>query len=973
MDEREVGSAAFPTSKDVPFPYPNPYPQQLDLMDAVLLSLKFRGSSYHSNSPLDPSPSGRSPSNPRKASVWMLESPTGTGKSLSLCCSLLAWLQYAEERDLQPPSSDDTTGANDIGNDDDHKAPLHPDRTGIDWLDSWQSPDEIYRQKLAAQVRERAMNARVRLGDAIRGIRTDDDVADRSRRLSRRQDALRRALDTTKIAQQKSKKRKRAKVSVVSMSNYVDLCLDDYRSDEESGKATAQDSISLSYEDSDDDEADEQFPSMLLIGNRSSASTSLQSDAESLLSGAALDGSLALKAVRPSSLPPPKPVASVAAGSGVRKIIYAARTHSQLSQFVAEFAKTPFATSHRIVALGGRKSLCANPDVLKLSSERAMNDACLDLKYSCAQRSSSAAVSTLALHTLAHPTPIEEASDLGRKCGVCGYYASRVALPGAHIVALPYSMLLSPRTRQSIGLSLQGSIVVVDEAHNLPEALRSQHSTSLSLPVVQSALQQLNKYVQRYSQRLAGRNLNYLGQLARLCRAIVKYLEKMSKNSNEKERRMVTPEELMTELRLGNMNLFKILRYLEYTRLSQKLMGFRCQYSPSENAPNKDSAEVPIDDGLSKHVSAMSVVQTFIEKISFSGQEGKIVIDIPPVPSSDVQERVATVSYAALRYVLLRPAVFFENILEEAHALALVGGTLRPFVHVAAELLGQEGDWIERAAAADAQMQASSPQKVSDAVVTPEFTAFTCDHVVSASNVFLQCYASGPTGQRLDFRHQARSSPLVCDELGRLINDVCRIVPSGVVVFVPSYGYEMFLVKHWQTTGLWHELSKSKVLHREPKNPQQLDSSLQAFARDAKHGALLFSVIGGKMSEGINFSDDMARCVIVVGLPFPDITDAELKEKMDSMDASPNQVVSGQAYYQNLCMRAVNQSVGRAIRHANDYASILLVDARYRSDQRVWSGLPRWLKKGASNLNQMDSAFSFQHQELQNFHLDKLR
>lgn len=38
--------------------------------------------------------------------------------------------------------------------------------------------------------------------------------------------------------------------------------------------------------------------------------------------------------------------------------------------------------------------------------------------------------------------------------------------------------------------------------------------------------------------------------------------------------------------------------------------------------------------------------------------------------------------------------------------------------------------------------------------------------------------------------------------------------------------------------------------------------------------------------------------------------------------------VSGRSYYQTLCMRAVNQSIGRAIRHANDWAAIVLVDRR---------------------------------------------
>ena len=101
-------------------------------------------------------------------------------------------------------------------------------------------------------------------------------------------------------------------------------------------------------------------------------------------------------------------------------------------------------------------------------------------------------------------------------------------------------------------------------------------------------------------------------------------------------------------------------------------------------------------------------------------------------------------------------------------------------------------------------------------------------------------------------------------------------------------------------------------------------------------------MIGGKLSEGINFSDDLARTLIVVGLPYPNSQAIEIKEKMRYFDRVGDSTFKGQEYYENLCMKTLNQSIGRAIRHANDYACIMLVDQRFCASN-VQKKLPRWI------------------------------
>ena len=81
---------------------------------------------------------------------------------------------------------------------------------------------------------------------------------------------------------------------------------------------------------------------------------------------------------------------------------------------------------------------------------------------------------------------------------------------------------------------------------------------------------------------------------------------------------------------------------------------------------------------------------------------------------------------------------------------------------------------------------------------------------------------------------------------------------------------------------------------------------------------MLFAVVGGKLSEGLNFSDELARSVILVGVPFPNLVSSELRERMkyvcdlakrNGKDAAAAKA-AGNEMYENLAMRAVNQSIG---------------------------------------------------------------
>ena len=409
------------------------------------------------------------------------------------------------------------------------------------------------------------------------------------------------------------------------------------------------------------------------------------------------------------------------------------------------------------------------------------------------------------------------------------------------------------------------------------------------------------------------------------------------------------------------LNLYQLIRYTQESKLAYKIESYASHVEEQESAASqvKSPPSAPVLHTLVSFLTALTNLST----------EGRVFYEKIHDKAPDIK----------LSYLLLSPTHAFSSIASSARAVILAGGTMSPFDDYKAHLF--------------------------PTFPSAKITTLSCGHVIPASNLCVWTLASTrpaagggvpAPADIFEFSFQKRSDRNMIRQLGLAILNICSIVPDGVVAFFPSYGYLDEVVGIWQTADqsaaqnkpIWERLVAKKTVFRETKGGSS-DETLQSYTqailspgsaegstRSTQNGALLLSVVGGKMSEGINFSDRLGRCVVIVGLPYPNINSPEWKARVEYIESStisrltappadiadhdpaatsPPVMTREQAqamakqvardFYENACMRAVNQSIGRAIRHQKDYAAIVLVDRRFGTD-RIRSKLPGWIRGG---------------------------
>ncbi|OWA51733.1 putative ATP-dependent RNA helicase DDX11-like protein 8 [Hypsibius exemplaris] len=829
--QASVAVSAKPLRCPEHFPFPfEPYPIQVDFMRNIFSTIE-------------------------ESKIGIFESPTGTGKSLSIICGSLTWLR--EYKDNMTVSLQDLR--------EQEKAVEKSSASSTDWLSA-----DYETFKLKEKLKAQRTKIESDLQRELQWKKRREKLAEKRKAAAKKGDEALSESDANMRSIEKILKEARSG----QMADLPDAHLmpDEYESDEESPLVDAN------------------------------------ADTEH-----------------------------------VRKIYYCTRTHSQITQFIKELKRSSFGSSTRVSALASRQNLCVFEPVRQLRSQRLMNDRCVELQKGKSNAKPTAPladatvgggqkrrkrdpqlesscpyyqkenIETLSTQILNEVLDIEESAKAGTETLGCPYYASRLALPDAEVVAVPYNLILHRPTREASGIQLKDQIVIIDEAHNLLDAIAGMYSAEITQRQVRKASSQLSQYHERYRTRLTPKNTLYIKQLILVLKKLLEVFQGLPAETADAKHstpsKVFTMDSFLLSAKLESVNLFKILAYCKRSLISRKLSSYAEFYADPTSITGLLSSS-QTDDGSPS--SPLMVIEGFLETLTNANTDGRIVL------SAD------TVSGGKLKFLLLNPAVYVSDIFQSARSVIFAGGTMRPVSDFEDQLLTMAG---------------VAPSRVHK---------FACGHVVSPDNILPIALQSSPNGLKFEFNYMTRNTMI--PQLGCLLSNLCNIVPGGIVCFLCSYEYEELVFTTFTKPGCeaLKNIQRKKVVFREPKKSSDVEGVLTTYARAVKHpvgaltGAILFAVVGGKLSEGINFSDELGRCVVMVGLPYPSTNSPELQEKMKFLDSKLPGKQAGKAHYEGLCMKAVNQSIGRAIRHKDDYAVILLVDNRYAAPS-INRALPEWI------------------------------
>ncbi len=191
------------------------------------------------------------------------------------------------------------------------------------------------------------------------------------------------------------------------------------------------------------------------------------------------------------------------------RILYAARTYKELDRVVEELVEINKKEKVSGISIRGRSETCVNEAVLRLSRDpKTVSELCSDLTkdHKCPyyenMEDRGRLVKSLRDNFLAEPTSAYQLICSTKENELCPYEMIKLLLPHVDVVALSYAYLFDRKIRDPFLKRLGGGevrslsqyVLILDEAHNLPETANEYESDSLVSISVSMASQEADKY-----------------------------------------------------------------------------------------------------------------------------------------------------------------------------------------------------------------------------------------------------------------------------------------------------------------------------------------------------------------------------------------------------------------------------------------------------------------------------------------------
>lgn len=465
----------------------------------------------------------------------------------------------------------------------------------------------------------------------------------------------------------------------------------------------------------------------------------------------------------------------------------------------------------RLVDLVSKRDMCLRPEASDMHAARFADFCAMETRTKSCQFLGEVDDATLA-QVQGGVLHVEELMAVSKKAHLCPHMVALEAAKGAQVIVADYNHLFSDLREQSLerlGLTLADCIVLVDEAHNLPERIRGSHSWRIT-PYL---LDQVDAEARGQKERGVEADLLALRQ------ALTAMAQAAEGDGRAKDDRMGGEAR-----RLAVLGIEELPAAFEAQR-NKGLFGTHRTLADAIDALK------PLVAKVRKGTDTVVHAEELMEALEDWGR----------FRTGGLRYLEWDGGSVTLHVRLLDPALPARTVFQRVHAAVLMSGTLRP-PEMVRDLLGLEPGRT-------AVRSYPSPFPPENRLV-----------------VIGQGYTTRYTGRGPEM--WTRMATCIRDTCQAAKGNVAVFAPSYAILRDVKAALDDLGADSGQPHGKeivveepgWLKADRDRVL-----------DTLEG-ARSRK-GGLLLGVLGGSFSEGVDFKDNLLSAVVVVGLPLapPDL------------------------------------------------------------------------------------------------------